>query len=202
MAAAAGINRAHIFLLQNVAGEADSLFATSGLTMKRRPYQPKILWYFASTLTTVTGNLEPAGSVPRGCPCGCGVRANGPYMLKFVRPTVLTRGLTGSNDTVAVYALWLSSKTGASVRYNLHISGGLAGGASSVSSQHNCQRGACPGIGWFTASATEWAGPPSQPTSGTWLPGGPCIYRSIVQQQYNLDVYLRRVPERRAVELP
>jgi len=59
LAAAAKIDRAHVFMLRNVNDRGGAKFDTCGLTSsKQTQWQPKLSWYYVSTLTQLLGHMR------------------------------------------------------------------------------------------------------------------------------------------------
>eukprot|EP00039_Didymoeca_costata_P008781 m.116386 g.116386 ORF g.116386 m.116386 type:complete len:798 (-) comp14229_c0_seq11:91-2484(-) len=91
---AAGLDRAHIFMLRNVADNGYGRFATSGLTSQKGTWNPKASWYYVSTLTSLLGNLTFCNIVDMGSPIYVYVFSSQPKTCK-ADAYVVWQGTTG-----------------------------------------------------------------------------------------------------------
>ncbi len=86
--AAAGVDRAAMFMLRDVKSDGGGVFETCGLVTEKGKWEPKPSWYYVATLKHHLANMRFAGEVASG------------------RPDVLIYEFQGTHKRESVYAVW------------------------------------------------------------------------------------------------
>ena len=116
LAAAAKIDRAHIFMLRNVNDHGGQKFDTCGLTSaKSSQWKPKISWYFVSTLTSLLGHMRHSSSTLDN--------STKLYVAKFEADAAERQKLTRRGVAAAktAFVVWLGTMTDARRSYSLDV---------------------------------------------------------------------------------
>ena len=86
--AAAGVDRAAMFMLRDVKSDGGGVFETCGLVTEKGKWEPKPSWYYVATLKHHLTGMRYAGEVASG------------------RPDVLIYRFRGAKEGTSVYAVW------------------------------------------------------------------------------------------------
>ena len=114
LGAAAGLDRAHIYMLRNVNDKGGGKFETCGLTSaKSSQWQPKLSFYYTSTLLSLLGHTR-FSTMKQG--------ADGAYIAQFDADSAeLSNG-----GASRVWVVWLGSVSGATAKVSIPVSAGTS----------------------------------------------------------------------------
>lgn len=108
--AAAGVDRAAMFMLRDVDSKGGGVFETCGLVTQKGEWKPKVSWYWVATLKNRLKGYRYAGDVPTG--------SKNVTALRFTRDKEEAIALwcpTSEDKTIADFALPLSTAKKADV---------------------------------------------------------------------------------------